>query len=337
MEFKEINFNCANEADVREEIITPLLRGLGYKTGADSYIIREQPLRYPRIQLGRKNQNKDPLLRGRVDYICGIKDGPLWTIEAKNPSADICIDDIEQTYSYANHPEVRAVYFCITNGKKFVFYQTNQGPAALPILEVLSNKLEESFVKVSNLVAPESLIRDHGKTHIDTGNPLGTGLRSIGRISNGFIKYTEASIPVPVLLEMITTIRYGSIERDEDDRLSVYLETITPFQSLQEFNEKLGLHKLEIKSNDSVLSSDPQRPTQFEATQSAVLPAGMPILDVLTWKHVAPPVNIYFDAQTVAIGYLKGNKFLGEFRVILFYKNSGKKVSLKGNFEILIT
>jgi hypothetical protein len=90
-----------------------LLRYLGYRSGTSANVIREQSLslRYPKASLGRKNPKKDPELRGRADYICKIDDSVQWIIEAK-PAQDITINDIEQAYTYANHPEVRAVYFC---------------------------------------------------------------------------------------------------------------------------------------------------------------------------------------------------------------------------------
>ena len=63
-----------NEADVREEIIAPLLHHLGYRARSrTAKIIREQSLRYPRIYLGHKSPLKDPPLRGRADYILEVQ------------------------------------------------------------------------------------------------------------------------------------------------------------------------------------------------------------------------------------------------------------------------
>lgn len=110
-------FERFNETDVREEIITPLLHRLGFKSGTENDIIREQSLRYPREFLGRKNPKKDPVLRGKADYILEAKGRVRWVIDAKAP--DVLIDDdaIEQAWSYANHAEVRAVYFAVCNGR----------------------------------------------------------------------------------------------------------------------------------------------------------------------------------------------------------------------------
>ena len=58
--FPSLPFDRMGEADVREEVLAPLVRSLGYRTGGEHDVIREQSLRYPKIFLGRKNPAKDP-------------------------------------------------------------------------------------------------------------------------------------------------------------------------------------------------------------------------------------------------------------------------------------
>ena len=94
--FPPLPFDELNEADVREEILAPLLRALGYRSGTDANVIREQSLRYPRIFLGRKDAAKDPELRSKADYILEVKRLVRWVIEAKAPSA--AISDQERGY-----------------------------------------------------------------------------------------------------------------------------------------------------------------------------------------------------------------------------------------------
>ena len=62
MEFKPYNFDCLIETDIREEIISPLLRLLNYRSGTENNIIREQSLNYPHMFLGRKKrtEKKEP-------------------------------------------------------------------------------------------------------------------------------------------------------------------------------------------------------------------------------------------------------------------------------------
>ena len=114
MDLPIFDFQKLNETDIREEIVTPLLRHLGYRSGTHHNVIREQLLSYPKSFLGRK-KNTDPILRGRADYICEAHNKIRWVIEAKSPDAPLDQDAQEQSWTYANHPEIRAVYFCLTN------------------------------------------------------------------------------------------------------------------------------------------------------------------------------------------------------------------------------
>jgi type I site-specific restriction endonuclease len=129
MRFPPMNFDRMNEADIRAEVIDPLLRLLGYQSGTEFNIVRERTLRYPRISLGRKKPT-DPEVKGRPDYILEIRGLDRWIVEAKPPNTDISHDDIEQAYSYAFLPEVAAGYFVLCNGKRFQIFKTVDGPSA---------------------------------------------------------------------------------------------------------------------------------------------------------------------------------------------------------------
>ena len=336
MLFGEMKFDQMNETDVREDIISPLLYKLGYKKGTKFDIARAQPLKYPRKILGLKKKT-DPILRGEADYICYVKDQIRWVIEAKSPHINISIDDLEQACSYAVHQEVRAIYYCLCNGRTINFYETMKGAINTALLSVNYERLADDFQKIANIVSPDSLMREYPNYKIDIGKPLAPGLRSIGRISKGFIKYTQMDIDIPALREMIMPIKYGSVERDENNDLLAYIEVLSPFQSLQELNEKLGLDKMELRSKDSVLSMNADLPTQFESTQNIILPRGLQILDINSWKKITLPTNIHCETKTIVKGHLKGNIFSGEFQADLFYKNVNQKVNLKGKFEIFIS
>ena len=40
------------------------------------------------------------------------------------------LDVIEQAGTYSNHPEVRAIYFVISNGRTLTVFRTTDGPNA---------------------------------------------------------------------------------------------------------------------------------------------------------------------------------------------------------------
>lgn len=218
MEFKPYDFDCLNETDIREEIVSPLLRLLNYRSGTENNIIREQSLNYPRVSFGRKKRT-DPLLRGRADYICEVRNKVRWIIEAKAPDASLDTDAIEQAWCYANHPEIRAVYFCLTNGRKFAVFQTNYGPEAPPIFECQYEKLENSLGTLRNLLGTEAILRDHPTQRIEVGEPIGPGLRSIVRITNGSITYESNTLSIQPFIGLTMSIIEGSVERNTNGKL----------------------------------------------------------------------------------------------------------------------
>ncbi len=143
--FPALPFEKLNEADIREEVIAPLLRLLGYQSGTANNIIREQSLRYPRLFLGRKDPKKDPELRGKADYILEVGGRLRWVVEAKSPEVAIDIDAIEQAWTYSNHPEVRAIYFAVSNGRRITVFRTADGPNAGPVLSLAYEELDAKF------------------------------------------------------------------------------------------------------------------------------------------------------------------------------------------------
>lgn len=315
MESSLPKFEEFNETDVREEIIAPLLRRLGYSSGTNNNIIREQSLRYQKSFLGRKNASKDPDLRGVADYILEANRLVRWVIEAKAPAVSIGPDEIEQAWSYANHPEVRAVYFVVCNGHSFQVFQTNLSPNASSILSLGYNELHDNYAQLDNLLSPEAILRNHLQCKVDLNPPLGPGLRSVARISSGWIRYDRNNLGHKALSEIQTAIQYGAVQRDENGKLIVFLQTLAPFRAFQELNERLGLTSFEMTSRDGSLSVDPASPTEFLNSQAIVFPAGTKLLDISTWKEIVLPCNLECKTSTVARGILKKHIFSGRFFV----------------------
>ncbi|WP_426993760.1 hypothetical protein [Methylomonas sp. CM2] len=332
--FEPIDFTNLNETDVREEIVAPLVRYLGYRSGTTNNVIREQSLRYPRAFLGRKIPRNDPLLRGKADYILVAQNTTRWVIEAKAPDVDIDFNAIEQAYTYANHPEIRAVYFSLSNGRRFVVYQTNKGPEQQPIFDVSYSELNTSLSQLMNLLGPDAILRDHPNIEPDTGTPLGPGLRSVVRIANGLIRYTDNTLGSSVLTEMLVGISEGAVERDEEGRMVAYLKTTGPCRSLHELNERLGLAAFEMVSDDKSISTDPSQPTKFTYKNTIVFPAGEKLIDLNTWTEFMMPINLSCKVTLVASGYLNGVVFVGIFKSDMNFLESKMAVSLNGDFKI---
>lgn len=324
-------FERFNEADVREEIITPLLHRLGFRAGTENDIIRELSLRYPREYIGRKNPKRDPVLRGKADYILEAKGRVRWVIDAKAPNVPIDTDAIEQIFTYANHAEVRAVYFAVCNGRTFKVFRTSDAPAHSAVLSV-DGDVSASFEQLATILSPEALIRDFPALPMDTKPPIAPGLRSIARVTNGLVQYERSNVDVPHLREMIVTFRDGALQRDESGNLVAFLNATVPFISLQKLNERLGLDRFEMTSSDSKLSTDPRVPTTFIYRNSIILPAGEEVLNVANWQMTKLPMNITVDIEAIAQGVYKEQRFSGEFRSL--YRVAGLEAEVSGSFDI---
>lgn len=311
--FPPFPFERMGEADVREEILTPLVRLLGYRTGTEFDVIREQSLRYPKIFLGRKNPSKDAELRGKADYILEVAGHARWVLEAKAPGVAIDIDSIEQAWTYANHGEVRAVYFALCNGVELRVFTTQSAPSVGAFLTIPYDELNERLPQLENVLGPHALQRDFPHQLAMVGRPLGPGLRAFARIASGMIAYQTSTLPQPMLSQMQVAIVDGAIERDENDRLVAYLCTQAPLRSFQELNESLGVHEFEMTSTDAEVSLDPNRPTEFEYRHTVILPEGSESLDMITWQKVKLPVTMHCEVATRAVGYLRDQTFFGRF------------------------
>ena len=158
MTFPPMNFDGMNEADIRAEVIDPLLRHLGYQSGTEFNIVRERALRYPRRSLGRK-KSSDPEIKGRPDYILEkIRGLDRWIVEAKPPGSDISQDDIEQAFSYAFLPEVAAGTSCIATASASPSIRRSTDPAPLlSSIFFMSNSARNSRSSATSSPLPVSV------------------------------------------------------------------------------------------------------------------------------------------------------------------------------------
>ncbi|MBI5790582.1 MAG: type I restriction enzyme HsdR N-terminal domain-containing protein [Rhodocyclales bacterium] len=312
-QFPPLPFSRMGEADVREEVLAPLVRLLGYRTGTKFDVIREQSLRYPKVFLGRKNPKRDAELRGKADYILEVAGHARWVLEAKAPGVEIDIDSIEQAWTYANHAEVRAVYFALCNGSELKVFATQAAPSVGAFLTVAYEELEKKFPQIENVLGPNAIGRDFPHQLAVVGQPLGPGLRAFARVASGMIVYQKSTLPQPMLSQMQVAIVDGAVERDEQGHLVAYLRTQSPLRSFQELNESLGLDGFEMTSTQTEISLDPANPTEFLYQAVVTLPEGCESLDTATWKKVKLPYTMQFEVISRAIGSLTDQTFRGRF------------------------
>ena len=113
--FENIDFNNLpedyNENSVREDIIAPLLKILGYSSFDKlNYIVREPRLEQPFTRIGTKNVKINII----PDYLIKVNGKNAFIIEAKSPQENICNGkNVEQAYSYAINRKVQVKRFVL--------------------------------------------------------------------------------------------------------------------------------------------------------------------------------------------------------------------------------
>ncbi len=140
------------EDSVREEIISPILKRLGYKATGEYRIQRSKKLIHPYVIIGSKKHNVNII----PDYTLYIGDCPVLVLEAKAPSEEITNSiHVEQTYSYAIHPDINIKHYSLCNGKRLVCFSINQWN---PILDIDISDIETKWSSVETVLGPKYLL-----------------------------------------------------------------------------------------------------------------------------------------------------------------------------------
>lgn len=310
MIFKPKNFDNMVEQDVRENIITPLLHQLGYEKDTENDIRRGQYLilRYPKESFGTR-KSTDRLLTGYADYILDVGKEIRWVLETKSPANGILDVDVDQAFTYAKHPEVNAVYYCLCDGRELRIYQTSLLPDAALRLSLKYEELESKYQTVENILSRNAMQRDWNSVQIDTGKPLAPNLRSTARISGGFYRYSSIRPSNELLSQFNFQIISGVIERDNLDRLIGMVHTRSPIEDAQIVSERIGTDKIGFVSESSTISTNPLNPNIFKSESNFVFPKGISILNFVY------PQDIAYRTETILKGYLHDSVFKGTFSV----------------------
>jgi hypothetical protein len=172
---KHFDFNLLGDPDfqedsVREEIIVPILKGLGYGPTKPHKIIRSKKLLHPFVSIGSATKN----IYLVPDYLLEVNDRFAWILEAKAPKENILhTKHVEQAYSYAIHSEIRVPYFALCNGKEFVLYHISK---PRPVLHFDMLMLPSYWDNLTKLLGP----RDVLNCDLRMGKDLGLHLKRLG-------------------------------------------------------------------------------------------------------------------------------------------------------------
>ena len=147
-DFSQLDSPDFKEDSVREVLILPILEALGYKSKGLNKIIRSRTLKHPFVKIGSKERE----VKITPDYLLETNGKPLWVLDAKSPNEEIKSGKHpEQVFSYAIHPEIRANYFCLCNGREFVVFLVNQKQ---PVLTFHLQDIESFWPKLVELLGP---------------------------------------------------------------------------------------------------------------------------------------------------------------------------------------
>jgi len=118
-DWNKLDSSGFREDSVREELVAPLLRALGYSASGPHVIHRSRPLKHPFVYFGTKPHRVEII----PDYVLEVGGKLRWVLDAKAPGeSTVNGKNAAQAYSYAMHPEVRAQVFALCNGRHFTAY-----------------------------------------------------------------------------------------------------------------------------------------------------------------------------------------------------------------------
>jgi Type I restriction enzyme R protein N terminus (HSDR_N) len=142
------------EDTVREEVISPILKALGYKLEGEHRIERSPRLKHPYVMLGSR-RNQITLV---PDYLLYRFGKPFCVLDAKAPNEDVYAGDhVQQVFGYAIHPEVRVQYFALCNGADFAIHHVS---AEKPVMRIPLQHLNGHWSNLVKLIGTDGMQND---------------------------------------------------------------------------------------------------------------------------------------------------------------------------------
>lgn len=149
--FSNFDFSLLNDPEfledsVREELLVPLLRELGYSASPPHKIIRSTHLTHPYVYIGSIAKKISII----PDYLLQRDEENAWILDAKSPSENIeSGKNVEQAYSYAIHKDIRVPLYALCNGRSLTVFHISHWPERLNI--ALEN-IEEHWGEMLSLL-----------------------------------------------------------------------------------------------------------------------------------------------------------------------------------------
>jgi len=204
--FEEFDFTLLDdpgfkEDSVREELIYPLLRRLGYSASPPNQITRSPVLLHPYVYIGSKPHKINIV----PDYLIKRDGQPFFILDAKRPSEEIVRGvNVEQAYSYAIHKDVRAEVFALCNGREFALFHISHWPA---LLTFSLADTENAWSKLAAIIGTDAVQRE-ATFHPDLG---------IGMVYLGFA-VDQADKKV---VQIFSSLDIQTVARVDDETYSI--------------------------------------------------------------------------------------------------------------------
>jgi len=155
--YKDFDFQLLNSGEfkedaVREELINPILKQLGYKAYGHNRIVYSKTLAHPFVKIGSQKRQINII----PDYLFEINGKYSWVLDAKAPDENILLGEhIEQVYSYAIHPDINADIFALCNGREFAAYSKDKRE---PLLFFQLSEIDKHWDEIEKLLSPDKFV-----------------------------------------------------------------------------------------------------------------------------------------------------------------------------------
>jgi len=318
-----LNFDRFNEADVRAELLDPMLRSLRYQAGTENNILREGLLRYRYLFLGRKKSTDHPIT-GKPDYVMECGPHGRWVLEAKPPSQPLTVDDFEQAQSYALHPNVAAALFVLSNGRQTAIYRSIAKNVDDVVLKVDFEAILERWLEIEALLSPAGFKRHQPLPTWNPGLPVarayGTSIRlGAGEAIPKHVATSDTGMEehLNALANLVNHISRGRCWRDQTGRLQIECEFRSSNAATQRWLDAKGLSSITFETDEQFISTASEAPTLITGLMRTVVVAGEEMFDMTNWQPITMPFDLAIDARASALIYLDGDQVLGEYSLMM--------------------
>ena len=148
-DFSTLDSPDFKEDSVREDLIMPMLKELGYSSQTENKIIRSKSVKHKFVQTGSGKQK----LTSIPDYLLEVSGKYAWVLDAKSPNEDIKTGkNVEQTYFYAIHPDIRVSIYALCNGREFIAFDIH----GETLIYFTLSEIEKHWQKLQDLLSPQT-------------------------------------------------------------------------------------------------------------------------------------------------------------------------------------